>query len=39
MQLKIYGQDAKEIKDGQTFTARITSVEGRQVVILEDSDK
>ena len=38
MQLKIYGDKAKEIKEGQTFEAKITYVEGRTVVILESED-
>lgn len=37
MQLKIYGEQAKEIKEGQTFTAKITDVEGRTVVVLESN--
>lgn len=35
MQLKIYGEQAKQIKEGQIFIAKITNVEGRTVVILE----
>ncbi len=35
MQLKIYGEKAKKIKEGQTFTAKIGSVEGSCVVTLE----
>ncbi len=35
MQLKIYGDKAKQIKEGQIFIAKITSIEGRTVVILE----
>lgn len=38
MQLKIYGEDAKKIKEGQIFTAKIDSVEGRTVVILESEN-
>ena len=38
MQLKIYGEDAKQIHAGQTFTARIDSVEGRTIVILESDE-
>ncbi len=34
-QIKIYGEQAKAIKEGQIFTAKITNVEGRTVVILE----
>lgn len=37
MQIKIYGEQAKAIKEGQTFTAKITSVEGRTVVVLENT--
>ena len=32
--IKIYGADAKEITEGQVFTASIESVEGRTVVTL-----
>ena len=38
MQLKIYGDKAKQIKEGQTFTAKIGSVEGRCVVTLESNE-
>jgi len=38
MQLKIYGEQAKQIKQGQTFTAKLDDVEGRTVVILESED-
>ena len=38
MQLKIYGEKAKQIKDGQIFTAKIGSVEGRCVVTLESNE-
>ena len=38
MILKIYGQDAKQIKEGETFTAKIGYVEGRTVVTLESKD-
>lgn len=34
MNLKIYGQDAKMIKEGDIFKAEIDSVEGRTVVNL-----
>ena len=36
MSIRIYGQQAKEIKQGQQFVANITSVEGRQVVELQE---
>ena len=35
MQLKIYGEQAKQIKEGQIFKAKIEYVEGRCVAILE----
>lgn len=38
MQLKIYGKEAKQIKEGQIFIAKIDSVEGRTVIILENDD-
>jgi len=38
MELKIYGEKAKEITEGQTFTAEIGSVEGRTVVTLISKD-
>jgi len=38
MQLKIYGDDAKKIIEGQTFTASIGSVEGRTVVTLQSEE-
>lgn len=34
MQLKIYGQDAKQITEGQIFIASVGSVEGHTVVTL-----
>lgn len=33
--IKLYGDKAKQIKDGQIFTAKIKYVEGRYVAILE----
>lgn len=38
MQLRIYGEQAKQIKEGQIFTAKITNVEGTTVVILESEN-
>ncbi len=35
MKLIIYGEQAKQIKDGQIFIAKVDSVEGRVKVILE----
>ena len=35
MEIKVYGDTAKKITEGQVFTARIGSVEGRTVVTLE----
>lgn len=37
MQIKVYGDQAKQIKKGQTFTARVGSVEGATVVVLESN--
>lgn len=36
MQLKIYGEQAKQINEGDTFIAKIGDVEGRTVVTLEN---
>ncbi len=38
LQIKIYGGDAKEITEGQVFTASIESIEGRTVVTLTSKD-
>ena len=38
LQIKIYGDTAKQIKEGQVFTAKIGDVEGRTVVTLESED-
>ena len=38
MQLKIYGEQAKKLHAGQTFTVTMDSVEGRVVAILESTD-
>lgn len=38
MVLKIYGTNAKLIKEGQVFTAKIGYVEGRTVVTLVSVD-
>ena len=38
LQIKIYGDDAKKIIEGQVFTASIESVEGRTVVTLTSKD-
>lgn len=35
MQIKVFGEKAKEIEEGQVFIAKISSVEGRDVIILE----
>ncbi len=37
MQIKIYGEQAREIENGQVFIAKVTSIEGRDVVVLEPS--
>ncbi len=39
MQTKVCGEQAKQIKEGQKFIARITSVEGRTIAILEPEEK
>jgi hypothetical protein len=33
--IRVYGEQAQSIRNGEKFVARITSVEGRRVVILE----
>lgn len=33
--IKVFGEKAKEIENGQVFIARLDSVEGRDIVILE----
>lgn len=35
MKIKVFGEDAREIKEGQIFIARKDSVEGRDIAILE----
>jgi len=35
LQIKVFGDDAKAISEGDSFLATVTSVEGRKVVILE----
>ena len=35
MQIKVFGEKAKEIEEGQVFIAKVSSVEGRDVIILE----
>ena len=35
MQIKVFGEKAKEIEEGQIFIAKVSSVEGRDVVTLE----
>lgn len=35
MTIKVFGEEAKNIEEGQIFKAIKTSVEGRDVVILE----
>ncbi len=35
MQVKVYGEKAKNITDGQIFVAKKASAEGRDVVVLE----
>ena len=38
MEIKVYGDTAKKITEGQVFTAKIGDVEGRTVVTLESED-
>jgi hypothetical protein len=33
--IKVFGEEAKKIEEGQIFKARLDSVEGRDVIILE----
>ena len=35
MEIKVFGEDAREIETGQIFKARKDSVEGRDIAILE----
>ena len=35
MQIKVFGDEAKAINEDDLFLARVDSVEGRRVVILE----
>jgi hypothetical protein len=35
LKIKVFGENAEEIKDGQVFIAKKSSVEGRTVVTLE----
>ena len=37
-QIKVFGETAKEITEGQIFIASVDSVEGRTVVTLESKD-
>jgi len=39
MSIKIYGQQAKQIQQGQQFIATVFSVEGRTVVELKPIEK
>ena len=39
MQLKIYGDKAKKIKENEVFIAKVDYVEGRCVVTLEREDR
>jgi hypothetical protein len=34
-EIKVFGETAKEIQSGQIFKARLDSVEGRDIAILE----
>jgi len=38
MIIKVYGEQAKQIKEGQKFIAKLDDVEGRTVVILESDE-
>lgn len=35
--IRVFGERARDIEEGDRFVARVTSVEGRKVVILECS--
>ena len=35
LQIKVFGNDAKAINEGDSFLAKVTTIEGRTVVILE----
>lgn len=37
MQIKVFGEKAREIESGQVFIAKVKSIEGRDVVVLEPS--
>lgn len=36
MKIKVYGEQAKQIKEGQIFKAKLDDVEGRIIVVLEN---
>ena len=38
MQIKVFGEQAKGLKEGQIFTATLDNIEGRGIVILESED-
>ncbi len=33
--IKVFGEKARKIEEGQIFIAKVTSIEGRDVVVLE----
>ena len=39
MKIKVFGNEVKEIENGQIFIARLDSVEGRDMAILEPAVK
>jgi len=38
MEIKVFGQTARDIEEGQVFIAKTTSVEGHPVVVLVRQD-
>lgn len=38
MKIRVYSKQAKEIKEGQVFTAKLENIEGRTIAILESED-
>ena len=38
LKIKVFGENARNMKEGQVFVAKKVSVEGRMVVILEQAD-
>ena len=38
LKIKVFGEQARNMREGQVFIAKVTSVEGHPVVILESAD-